>query len=127
MFQGIADVVVSVFPPYILQSLAERLRIQVMDSPDRAHFLANLKTGGKYEGTIGLYRHNVSADHIGVFDQEIVNALAPNVKWIAHNGAGYDQIDVQACKEKGDVPFLVQEPRSDDVLQASLFPTLLVL
>ena len=57
-----------------------------MDSPNREHFLANLKSGGKYEGIVGLYRHNVSADYIGVFDQEIINALAPSVKWIAHNG-----------------------------------------
>ncbi|PCH36646.1 hypothetical protein WOLCODRAFT_140544 [Wolfiporia cocos MD-104 SS10] len=83
LFSGVADVV-------------------RMDSPDRAAFLAGLKKGGKYEGVTGLYRHNVSADHIGVFDREIVDALAAaGVKWIAHNGAGYDQIDVLYCKEKG--------------------------
>lgn len=75
-----------------------------MDSPNRAHFLENLKAGGKYEGIVGLYRHNVSADHIGIFDREIIDALSTSVKWIAHNGAGYDQIDVLACKEKGDSP-----------------------
>lgn len=73
-----------------------------MDSPDRADFLKNLEAGGKYEGVTGIYRHNVSADHIGIFDKEIVDALAASgVKWIAHNGAGYDQIDVLRCKEKG--------------------------
>lgn len=73
-----------------------------MDSPSRADFLANLKPGGKYEGVVGVYRHNLSADRIGVFDPEIVDALAASgVKWIAHNGAGYDQIDVLRCKEKG--------------------------
>lgn len=83
MFHGLADVV-------------------IMDSPSRAHFLENLKPGGKYAGIVGTYRHNVSADHIGIFDKEIVDALAAaGLKWIAHNGAGYDQIDVIACKEKG--------------------------
>ncbi|KAI0039498.1 hypothetical protein FA95DRAFT_1018683 [Auriscalpium vulgare] len=72
-----------------------------MDSPDRADFLAGLKAGGKYEGTVAVYRHNTSADRIGVFDREIIEALSPSVKWIAHNGAGYDQIDVGVCKEKG--------------------------
>lgn len=73
-----------------------------MDSPDRADFLANLKSGGKYAGIVGVYRHNVSADKIGVFDTAIVDALAETgVKWIAHNGAGYDQIDVLRCREKG--------------------------
>ncbi|KAI0821357.1 D-isomer specific 2-hydroxyacid dehydrogenase [Irpex lacteus] len=82
----------------LFSGLAE---IVVMDSPDRADFLANLKPGGKYEGVVGVYRHNVSADRIGIFDKEIVDALAASVKWIAHNGAGYDQIDVAACKAKG--------------------------
>ncbi|KAJ3534171.1 hypothetical protein NM688_g7176 [Phlebia brevispora] len=82
MFKGIADVV-------------------VMDSPDRADFLKNLQPGGKYAGIVGIYRHNISADKIGVFDEEIITALAPSVQWIAHNGAGYDQIDVSACKKKG--------------------------
>ena len=72
-----------------------------MDSPDRAHFLQNLQAGGKYEGVVGIYRHNISADQIGVFDADIIAALAPSVKWIAHNGAGYDQIDVAACKQYG--------------------------
>ena len=73
-----------------------------MDSPSRSDFLAGLQPGGKYDGIIAVYRHNISADRIGVFDSEIVGALsAANVKWIAHNGAGYDQIDVVACRERG--------------------------
>lgn len=74
-----------------------------MDSPDRADFVAGLKPGGKYCGVVGIYRHNTSADRIGVFDKEIVRALAKTgtVKWIAHNGAGYDQIDVLECAAQG--------------------------
>jgi glyoxylate reductase len=77
-----------------------------MVSPNRQDFLANLKPGGKYADTVAIYRHNVSADRIGVFDREIIDALAGSVKWIAHNGAGYDQIDVAACAEKGDYLYL---------------------
>lgn len=75
-----------------------------MDSTNRADFLAGLKPGGKYDGTVGIYRHNTSAERIGVFDKEIINALAATgtVKWIAHNGAGYDQIDVLECAAKGE-------------------------
>ena len=74
-----------------------------MDSPNRADFLAGLKPGGKYDGIVGIYRHNISADQIGVFDKEIIRALAATgtVKWIAHNGAGYDQIDVLECAAQG--------------------------
>ncbi|KDQ55123.1 hypothetical protein JAAARDRAFT_60085 [Jaapia argillacea MUCL 33604] len=84
----------------LFRGLADIVR---MDSPNRADFLAGLKPGGKYEGTVGIYRHNASADRIGVFDKEIVGAIARTgtIKWIAHNGAGYDQIDVLECKAHG--------------------------
>ena len=73
-----------------------------MDAPDRATFLKDLQPGGKYAGIVAVYRHNLSADRIGVFDSEIIAALAnTGVKWIAHNGAGYDQIDVAAAGSKG--------------------------
>ena len=73
-----------------------------MDSPDRADFLKNLKPGGKYAGIRGVYRHNISSDKIGVFDLEIISALAETgVEWIGHNGAGYDQIDITACVSQG--------------------------
>lgn len=72
-----------------------------MDSLDRADLLANLTQGGKYEGTVAIYRDNTSAERVGVFDRALIGALPPGVRWIAHNGAGYDPIDVNACKEKG--------------------------
>lgn len=79
-----------------------------MDSPDRADFLKNLKPGGKYAGITGVYRHNISADFIGIFDLEIISALAEaGIKWIAHNGAGYDQIDISACISKGEFALVV--------------------
>ncbi|EJD08124.1 2-hydroxyacid dehydrogenase [Fomitiporia mediterranea MF3/22] len=75
-----------------------------MDSSSRQDFLDGFKQpGGKYAGTVGIYRHNESSKHIGVFDAELINALPDSVAWIAHNGAGYDQIDVNACKAKGIV------------------------
>jgi glyoxylate reductase len=78
-----------------------------MDSPDRADFLNNLKPGGKYAGIVGVYRHNISADTIGIFDSEIITTLAETgVGWIAHNGAGYDQIDISACISKGEPAFI---------------------
>ncbi|KAI9508562.1 hypothetical protein F5148DRAFT_1275701 [Russula earlei] len=70
-----------------------------MDSTDRSDFLAGLKPGGRYEGMI--YRTNGSAAYVGVFDRVLIEAQPPTVRWMAHNGAGYDQIDVSACKEKG--------------------------
>ena len=83
-----------------------------MDSSNRADFLAGLKPGGKYDGTIGIYRHNASAERIGVFDKEVIHALAETgtVKWIAHNGAGYDHIDVSECAIRGETHLSVSAP-----------------
>ncbi|KAF8178586.1 hypothetical protein K438DRAFT_1266375 [Mycena galopus ATCC 62051] len=72
-----------------------------IDSPTRADFLQGFKPKGKYHDVVGIFRDNSSAEHIGFFDKEIVEGFSPSVKWIAHNGAGYDQIDVLACKAKG--------------------------
>lgn len=72
-----------------------------MDSKSRKDFIDQLSGGGKYANVVGFYRHNSSADHIGIFDAELINALPDTCKWIAHNGAGYDQIDVAACKKRG--------------------------
>jgi glyoxylate reductase len=40
---------------------------------------------------IGIYRHNDSVATVGLFDKELINALPSSVKYICHNGAGYDQ------------------------------------
>ncbi|KAH7906803.1 D-isomer specific 2-hydroxyacid dehydrogenase [Hygrophoropsis aurantiaca] len=70
------------------------------DAPNRADFFERFKPSGPYEGTVGIYRRNISAARIGIFDKDLISGLPSSLKWIAHNGAGYDLIDVQACKEK---------------------------
>lgn len=37
----------------------------------------------------------------GRIDQEIVELLPPSLKYISHNGAGYDSIDAAACAARG--------------------------
>ncbi|OSX61824.1 hypothetical protein POSPLADRAFT_1144166 [Postia placenta MAD-698-R-SB12] len=82
VFNGIADVVLD-------------------ESTSRADFLASFQPGGPFEGAVGFYRRNNSTARIGRFDKDLVSALPSSVKWIAHNGAGYDQVDVAACQRKG--------------------------
>ncbi|KAG8888086.1 hypothetical protein FRB98_008423 [Tulasnella sp. 332] len=80
----------------MLGDLAEIVR---MDSPSREAFYEDLK--GKYAGTVVIYRHNSSSLRIGEFDEDIIAHLPESIKFIGHNGAGYDQIDVHACIKKG--------------------------
>ncbi|KAF9268695.1 hypothetical protein L218DRAFT_892100 [Marasmius fiardii PR-910] len=81
--------------------LGDIAEVITYDSTDRDSFLKEFESGGKYEGTVGFYRTNSSSQKIGIFDKELVNAFPSSLKWIAHNGAGYDQIDVLACKARG--------------------------
>ncbi|KAL9579855.1 MAG: hypothetical protein Q9212_004852 [Teloschistes hypoglaucus] len=37
----------------------------------------------------------------GRFDQELIDLLPQSLKFVSHNGAGYDQIDAEACASRG--------------------------
>lgn len=66
----------------------------------REEFLSNCKKG-EYDDVVGLYRSNNSVSETGPFDAELVSRLPKSLKYICHNGAGYDNIDVEACTQKG--------------------------
>ncbi|KAK7444271.1 hypothetical protein VKT23_015281 [Stygiomarasmius scandens] len=82
----------------LLGSISEIIHLS---SDSREDFLKGFQPGGKYDGVVGIYRVNESAQKIGIFDRELINGLGSSVKWIAHNGAGYDQVDVLAAKDRG--------------------------
>ncbi|PSR75989.1 D-isomer specific 2-hydroxyacid dehydrogenase [Coniella lustricola] len=54
-----------------------------------------------YDGVEVAYRTFASAATTGPLDAELVAALPASLKFICHNGAGYDQIDVAACTARG--------------------------
>ncbi|KAG6855987.1 hypothetical protein H0H87_008667 [Tephrocybe sp. NHM501043] len=85
----------------VKQLLGDIAEVVYLDSSNRSEFLAAFQPGGKYSDIEGIYRENGSADIIGVFDKEIINGFSTSVKWIAHNGAGYDPVDVHACIARG--------------------------
>lgn len=66
----------------------------------RADFVKELESGS-YNDVVALYRSNESTTLTGAFDQELVSKLPASLKYICHNGAGYDNIDVAACTDKG--------------------------
>ncbi|KAL4957121.1 glyoxylate/hydroxypyruvate reductase [Aspergillus filifer] len=55
---------------------------------------------GAFDGVAGLYRTNSIAE-TGNFDQSLISQLPSTLKYIGQNGAGYDNIDVQACAARG--------------------------
>ncbi|KAK4700622.1 hypothetical protein P7C70_g5623, partial [Phenoliferia sp. Uapishka_3] len=80
-------------PPFII--------LQPLKTPDRDSFLKACAPGGAYSKVVAIYRHGCSASKVGNFDKEIVEGLPSSVKWMAHHGAGYDDVDIKACTAKG--------------------------
>ncbi|KAG4417344.1 hypothetical protein IFR04_009485 [Cadophora malorum] len=82
----------------------------------RAEFIEECKSGA-FDSVIAAYRTFMSVAITGLIDEELVAALPKNLKFLCHNGAGYDQIDVQACIAKGirvsNVPTAVDDSTAD--------------
>lgn len=66
----------------------------------RAGFLAACRSGA-LDGCVVAYRTFSSASTTGPVDAALVAALPASLRFICHNGAGYDQIDVAACTARG--------------------------
>ncbi|KAG9245485.1 D-isomer specific 2-hydroxyacid dehydrogenase [Calycina marina] len=63
-------------------------------------FQENLQSGA-YDHVVALYRSNDSTSLTGPFDAELIRSLPSSLKYICHNGAGYDNIDITACTSRG--------------------------
>ncbi|KAL8322632.1 hypothetical protein RB597_008381 [Gaeumannomyces tritici] len=81
-----------------LEQVAEVLTPQ---SRDRASFMAECRAGGRLDGVVAAYRTFDSARVTGPIDAELAASLPPSLRFVCHNGAGYDQVDVAACTARG--------------------------
>lgn len=66
----------------------------------REEFIANCDNG-TWKDVVAIYRSNESTSLTGAFDAELVPKLPPSLKYICHNGAGYDNINVETCSVRG--------------------------
>ncbi|KAI7216292.1 D-3-phosphoglycerate dehydrogenase, variant [Hortaea werneckii] len=85
-----------------LSDIADLIQPQ---STNRADFIAECKSG-RLDGVAACYRTFASASITGPWDEELIAALPRSLTVCAHNGAGYDQIDVAACSAR-DPPLRV--------------------
>ncbi|OAL45128.1 hypothetical protein IQ07DRAFT_216484 [Pyrenochaeta sp. DS3sAY3a] len=72
---------------------------EVVTSTSRQEFFSDLLQ--KYNDIQVIYRTSASGAVAGNFDKEFIDRLPPSLKFICHNGAGYDQIDVHAAASRG--------------------------
>ncbi|KAK5096463.1 hypothetical protein LTR70_001636 [Exophiala xenobiotica] len=80
------------------ESLSAKYSLKEFRQGSREQFLSKLKSD--FSDVVGLYRSNQSTSETGPFDQELVSQLPKSLKFICHNGAGYDNIDVEAVNDR---------------------------
>ncbi|KAI1173789.1 putative NAD-dependent D-isomer specific 2-hydroxyacid dehydrogenase [Nemania sp. FL0916] len=98
------------------QALGAKYKLLEFRSGTRADFLANCRNG-VYDDVVACYRSNGSTRLTGAFDAELVDALPKAWRYVAHNGAGYDTIDVDACSKRriavSNTPIAVDDATAD--------------
>lgn len=98
-----------------LSSLGELIEPK---AKNRSEFIEECKSG-RLDGVVAAYRTFMSFDVTGPFDAELLSVLPKSMKFLSHNGAGYDQIDVHACAEReppivvSNVPTAVDDSTAD--------------
>ena len=82
----------------------------------RDDFISKCRNG-EFRDVFALYRGNDSNPITGNFNAELVEALPSSLKFICHNGAGYDNIDIPACTKRGiqvsSTPIAVNDATAD--------------
>ncbi|SMY19779.1 unnamed protein product [Zymoseptoria tritici ST99CH_1A5] len=88
------------------------------NSTNRADFIRECKSG-IFDECLVAFRTFSSVKITGPWDAELIAALPRGLEFCAHNGAGYDQIDVQACSARdpplriSNVPTAVDDATAD--------------
>ncbi|KAK4890392.1 glyoxylate reductase [Elasticomyces elasticus] len=100
------------------KSLSDTAEIVQPQSKNRKDFIEECKTN-HLNNVVAAYRTFTSIDITGMWDEELVNALPKSLKFCAHMGAGYDQIDISACSARdpplriSNVPTAVDDATAD--------------
>ncbi|KAF5693426.1 d-3-phosphoglycerate dehydrogenase [Fusarium denticulatum] len=97
-------------------SLCEVVEPVYPESNERSAFIEETKSGA-FDGVKAIYRTNKSVGITGLFDSELLDVLPKSLKFICHNGAGYDQIHVSECTSRGirvsNTPTAVDDATAD--------------
>ncbi|KAJ5247382.1 NAD-dependent D-isomer specific 2-hydroxyacid dehydrogenase, partial [Penicillium chermesinum] len=81
------------------EGLSSILSLKEFPTGTREEFIQNCKSG-QYDDVVVIYRSNTSNKITGNFDEEILSVLPKSLRYICHNGAGYDNIDIAGCSQR---------------------------
>ncbi|KAL1955079.1 hypothetical protein VTO42DRAFT_9068 [Malbranchea cinnamomea] len=82
------------------EALSSLVTLKEYPTGTRADFLERCRSG-QYDDVVAIYRSNASTPITGPFNANLLSLLPPSVRFICHNGAGYDNIDISACSKRG--------------------------
>ncbi|GAB7348658.1 hypothetical protein MBLNU459_g7025t1 [Dothideomycetes sp. NU459] len=95
------------------EKFAKDVEVVTPTAKNRAEFIEECKSG-KLDGVVAAYRTFPSVSITGIFDKELIEVLPKSWKFLAHNGAGYDQVDAHACAERSPPLLLSNVPGVPD-------------
>lgn len=103
------------------ESLSEVGELVRPQATNRQEFIQECQDG-KLDGVVAAYRTFFSMSITGRFDEELIQQLPKNWKYLSHCGAGYDQVDVEACAKReppllvSNVPTAVDDATADTAI-----------
>ncbi|KAJ5450505.1 2-hydroxyacid dehydrogenase [Penicillium daleae] len=81
------------------EALSSILTLKEFPSGTREEFIENCKSG-QYDDVVAIYRSNTSNKYTGNFNEELLSVLPKSIRYICHNGAGYDNLDIPGCTKR---------------------------
>ncbi|KXH26111.1 hypothetical protein CNYM01_13947 [Colletotrichum nymphaeae SA-01] len=101
------------------EALKEVASPELVTSTSRDQFFNDLRS--KYQNIEAIFRTSSSGAVAGKFDEEFVNQLPTSLKYICHTGAGYDQIDVDACTRRNIIVTYAPDPVTSATADLTIF------
>ncbi|MCJ1373209.1 hypothetical protein MMC20_004437 [Loxospora ochrophaea] len=102
------------------ESLSSLAELVTPCATHREAFIEECRSGA-LDGVVAVFRTFTSVGVTGRFDEELVRELPRGLKWVSHNGAGYDQIDIPACTSHGIHVSNVPDPVNDATADTTMF------
>ena len=84
---------------HLWRELEEIAEVELVGDYSREEFIKDLH--GKYANVVAIGRGYLTGQKVGMFDEELISHFPSSLKYIAHQGTGYDQIDVDELNKRG--------------------------
>ncbi|PHH80925.1 hypothetical protein CDD82_1429 [Ophiocordyceps australis] len=78
------------------RSISDVADIVTPQAKNRNDFITEARSG-VFDGVVAAYRTFKSLDTTGFIDGELLDNMPTSLRFICHNGAGYDHVNVAAC------------------------------